>query len=155
MTRYTSKKFAHFCDSMKNLQVFIVPKVLVIGPFRFLRPNIYIYLFIFNNLVRAFFWLFGLRTPPWIHCTVIVHKIILSKSTIPMRSISDKKSLVWQEEILRIILWKLLFLQWLTPSRSLVEPPFPPKRLNFNLFQVMKNGFGSDSTLLNSLILRW
>ena len=32
--------------------------------------------------------------------------------------------------------------------------PFFPKKLNFNLFLVMKNGFGWDSTLLNSLILR-
>ena len=31
---------------------------------------------------------------------------------------------------------------------------FFSQKLNFNLFQVMKNGFGWDSTLMNSLILR-
>ena len=36
MTRYTSKKFAYFCDYMKNWSSFLIgPKVLVIGTFRY------------------------------------------------------------------------------------------------------------------------
>ena len=41
--------------------------------------------------------------PPVDFCTVIVHEIILLKSTIPTGSISEKK-LVYQEGISRLIL---------------------------------------------------
>ena len=35
-----------------------------------------------------------------------------------------------------------MFIQWQTPSNVLGEPPFPTDKLNFNLLQVIKNGFG-------------
>ena len=41
----------------KLVKFIIGPKVLVIGPFHFLRPNIFLNLF--GNLVRDFFKLFG------------------------------------------------------------------------------------------------
>ena len=47
----------------------------------------------------------ALRTlPPLDFCTVIVQKIILSKSTIPTRLIYDEKNLLCQEGISPIIL---------------------------------------------------
>ena len=58
MTRYKASKFAQFLRFYEELVKFIIgTKVLVIGPFRFLRPNIFFeFVWWFGT---SFFGLFG------------------------------------------------------------------------------------------------
>ena len=57
ITRYKARKFAHFYELVKFI---IGPKVLVIGPFRFLLSNIYFeFVWWFGTI---FFELFGRKS---------------------------------------------------------------------------------------------